>query len=645
MIKRILFLFFLSCIYFSGFIFPQNKDSIKTYNLNDVVVVANKFESKLKDVANKIELIDKKKIENANGNRLPDIIKNSSAVFLKSYGTTSSLQTISINGLGAEHTLILIDGVKINSLQNAQVDLSLIPMESVAKIEIMPNGSSSIYGSEALGGVINIITNDRISNNPEHDFQLNTSLSAGSFNTFRYAFNFYKQFNSFDLRAYYNREKSAGNYKYYYDNGINLIKKERENASYSLYDLGIHMQYIWNASNRLRFISTLSNQDKNVPGIETGTPSSLTKQKDRNLNNILYVENILSRTLSLNTSFNYQNNLEHYNIEPLTHSYYKNSVYSLNPELKWSNENNNLVFGYNYLYGNLNSNEIEDLAQRNQHAVYLSSGIFLFKGLQIFPSARFDYFSDINKKVVTYKLGFNYQPIRELDLSLKANAGKNFRAPTFNDLYWKESGNPDLKPENSFNAEAGIIYLFENLLDGQFEITYTYINAKDKIVWTPQRNLLWAPFNISKSESNNFLFNLSLNKKFNDDYLVRFDSGLNLVHSRKTDKSYTNDPTEGKYFIYVPLQTIKLGLMFEFNFLSLNLFYTHIGTRYSDLENKRSLNPYNLLDGNISCKMNFWHLEEVLKLEVNNLTNTRYEVISGYPMPLQNYTVNLIINY
>jgi iron complex outermembrane receptor protein len=288
---------------------------------------------------------------------------------------------------------------------------------------------------------------------------------------------------------------------------------------------------------------------------------------------------------------------------------------------------------------------LENKASRNQHALFLSTGLLAVKGLRIFPSARYDHFSDINKNVVTYKIGFNYQPFEEINLSIKTNAGKNFRAPTFNDLYWKESGNKNLKPETAYNAEAGLIYLFDFISQGQIEFTYTHISAKDKIVWTPQRNLIWTPLNIAKSESNNFLINFSFAKDFADQLSVKFESGINFVNSVKTSESYSNDPTKDKNFPYIPLQTIKLGFMLEYQFFWLNLFYTHIGKRYSDFENKNSLNPYNILDGNISFNTEISGIDSELKLEVNNLTDTEYETISGYPMPLRNFIITLSLKY
>ena len=118
-----------------------------------------------------VQLIDRESIEKTNGSQLSDVLMHANNVYVKSYGGNSSLKTVSVNGLSAEHTLILLNGVRLNSTQNAQFDISLLPKESIESIEIIPSGSSASYGSDALSGVINIktISSGRISDKNSFD--------------------------------------------------------------------------------------------------------------------------------------------------------------------------------------------------------------------------------------------------------------------------------------------------------------------------------------------------------------------------------------------------------------------------------------------------------------------------------------------
>lgn len=160
------------------------QDSTKSqsiYQLNDIIVSSDKHQSYLIDLPTKIDVLTENDIKNSNGSRLSDILKNNANVFVKSYGLTPALSTISINGLGPEHTLVTIDGVRINSFQNSHIDLSLISKLKIGRIEVLNGGASSIYGSEAVGGVINIVLESKLGLPSERTTMYKASAAAGSF--------------------------------------------------------------------------------------------------------------------------------------------------------------------------------------------------------------------------------------------------------------------------------------------------------------------------------------------------------------------------------------------------------------------------------------------------------------------------------
>lgn len=632
-------------VFYTGILFCQSYDTSKTYSLQEITVTASRFGSLNSDLPTSLEIIDSKQISNSNGNRLSDVLKNSGKVFIKTYGSTPMLQTISINGLGAEHTLILIDGVKLNSFQNSVVDLSLVNLDFIDRIEILNNGSSSIYGSDAIGGVINIITQDKIGTDTTKFLNFRLLLSKGSYSTDKFGLKLSKSGDNFFSGISFSQESSEGNYTYEFDDGVSKQIKKRENAAYKIKDLAVNLQYIVSRSIRIKYFSVFTNQNKEIPGIETGTPPALSTQQDKNWNNILIAEGELTPFVTFTNKVNYQNNLMYYKTEPVINSHYKNLVYSVSSDLNLKFKYFSSAAGFEFVKASLQSNEVENLARRNLLSFFISSGITLFKSLKFYPSSRLDLYSDLNEKVFTYKLGLNYQPFSELKFSFKANVGKNFRAPTFNDLYWKELGNKNLKPEKSFNGELGICYYFTGFVDGNLDISYTQINATDKIIWVPQRNFLWMPINIAESVSKNYFLSVNLNKNFNEDFKVGLKAGTSLIRSIKTNENFNGDPTKDKYFPYIPLESSKISLLTEYKNLTFNLFFNHYDKRYSDFENKKTLNPHNLLDGNISAKLSLFEFLTEMKFEINNILNTNYQVIPGYPMPLRNFKLTLIINY
>ena len=627
-------------------LFGQDSTDISSnYKLDEITITSDKLDTKIIDTSTKVEIITQKQIETINGNRLPDILKTKSNIFIKSYGLTPALNTISLNGLGSEHTLILVDGVKLNSFQNSHIDLSLIPKAYIERIEIINNGVSSIYGSDALGGVINIVLKNKELLPESRTTKFNVAISHGSFNTIGYSFSAYKEIGKFNGRFNFSKETSDGNFEYYFDNGERKVIKQRQNSAYSIYDIGLNVQYLFNENHIIKIFSAYTDQDKEVPGIETGTTPPPTNQYDKLWNNILTLDNKLSEDVFLKTSFNFQNNFTDYSVGLFLNNTYKNLVYLGSSEIRIKKENYGITTGYNYTHASLKSNEIKNGTMRNQHAVFASTFYKFNEWIKLYPSIRYDYISDITDGTYTYKFGVNLQPINNRDFSIRGNAGKNFRAPSFNDLYWKNSGNENLEPEHSFNIEGGLYYSFSSFVNGQIDFTYTYISAENKIVWTPQSSGFWAPQNIAKSNSNNYSFNVNTSKKIFENMTIHFNSGLQFTNTKKTSASFLNDPSKNKFVPYIPLQAANINLGISYKDLEMNIFYSNSGKRYSDYSNLIKLEPYNTINGNLIFTLKYFEIESRLRLEVNNITNSEYEVISGYPRPLRYYKINLSIKF
>lgn len=619
--------------------------SVSDYTLDEITVESDKLNMKLTDVPTKVEVISRKEVASTNGDRLPSILKTKSNIFIKSYGLSPALSTISTNGLSAEHTLIVVDGVKLNSFQNSHIDLSLIPKDYIEKIEVINNGVSSIYGSEALGGVINIILKNKEILPEDRTTKYGFSMTHGSFNTLGYSLSGYKEIGEFNIGVNFNKETSDGNFKYYFNDGNNKILKERQNAGYTLYDVALRTQYLLDNDNIIKFISTYSDQDKEVPGIETGTAPAPTRQLDKIWNNILTFDKYLGNDFQFRTNLNFQNNFTDYSVGRFLKNTYKNLVYAGSTEIRFKKADYGITSGYNFAHAKLESEEVLEGIKRNQHAIFISSFFNIHELLKIYPSIRYDYISDISEQTLTYKFGINYKPVFGQNFGVRGNVGKNFRAPSFNDLYWKNSGNENLEPEKSFNIEGGFYYSFYNFLNGRFELTYTYITADNKIVWIPQSNGFWTPKNIAESVSNNYSFSVKLSKPFSERFTIYLNSGLQLTNSIKTSSSYKNDPTLNKHIPYIPLQGANINLGINYLFFEINLFYSYSGSRFSDYENTKEMKHYNSIDGNIAASFSLYDFKAKLRLEINNITNTDYEVISGYPMPLRYYKLTLSINY
>ena len=401
--------------------------------------------------------------------------------------------------------------------------------------------------------------------------------------------------------------------------------------------------HICHDNKKISFISYYNVADRNLPGLETGSAPSSAKQNDKNWNTIINYE--AKGKNDFYASLNYQNNLTNYSPYANEQDYYKNIVYALNLSYQFNFQKAKLIIGSDVYTASIESDNISGAKDRTSASLFAANETKVLKNLTVFPSLRFENISDINKQVVTSKLGVNYKPLHNNFLILRSTAGNSFRSPTFNELYWNTGGNVNLNPEKSVNIEAGIMSMFYFLGENSFEVNYTYINANDKIIWKPGNTIYWSPVNVGNSVSNVLNINLNSNAKLSEYSSLRMNINYSRNSSVKKNMDYDGDPTYNKQLIYIPEDLFKFNADINYKNYGIGLFSTIIGKRFVDYENLVSMNPDFLLDGNIYAEIPLDKLTANLKFEINNITNENYQVISGYPMPLRNYKFIITLKY
>ena len=168
----------------SGGIFAQTtaslNDSVVT---GEIIVTANRVKTTPLLSPNKIQVLNDNYFSTLNGDKLTDALAYADGTFIRDYGFNSGLKTVTLNSTQTEHTLILYNGVRLNSQQNSQFDIGLLPLDDISKIEISKGGASSLYGTEAIGGVVNILTGNNNINKPV-GFEFKSELGSYGFNRF-----------------------------------------------------------------------------------------------------------------------------------------------------------------------------------------------------------------------------------------------------------------------------------------------------------------------------------------------------------------------------------------------------------------------------------------------------------------------------
>ena len=170
-------LIFINLFFLNTLVLAQNyNDSIPNNELNEVIITGTKTKRQLSLIPLPAKIISEDQIKKTNSSRLKDILDEQVGIIIVSdFGGGEGIQ---IQGLDSEYILILMDGLPIIGRQSGTLDLNRIAIGNIKQIELIKGSSSSLYGSEALGGVVNLISSDN-----KDSLSLNFDYKFASYNT------------------------------------------------------------------------------------------------------------------------------------------------------------------------------------------------------------------------------------------------------------------------------------------------------------------------------------------------------------------------------------------------------------------------------------------------------------------------------
>lgn len=167
----------------------QGQDSTK--NLSEVVVTATKFPVKQSQTGKVVTVISREQIEKSSGKTVAQLLNEQAGITVNgAYNTAGSVQTVFLRGASSGRTLVLLDGIPVNdpTMINNEFDLNLFSINDVERIEICKGAQSTLYGSDAVAGVINIITVKKEVGKP---FNIKATTGFGNKNTSRNSIQLY----------------------------------------------------------------------------------------------------------------------------------------------------------------------------------------------------------------------------------------------------------------------------------------------------------------------------------------------------------------------------------------------------------------------------------------------------------------------
>ncbi len=614
-----------------------------SYLLDPVTSTATRMQSRASEVSTSVTVVPGANLEQRQAQDISDAMQEVPGVFIRPYGALGDVRTASIRGSSAGQVLILMDGQRVNNTQSGEVDLTTLPTEGIDRVEIVRGGASALYGADAVGGVINVITKSR---GIAEGMTADVKILSGSFGTREAELKGdYSSGRTFTALSY-RYLKSAGDFSFHPTPDSSATRVNADFVSHAFFG---KERWSMDDHRALSFTGQYFSNEAGDPGT-VSFPNTLARKRNRNaLLGLAYDEEFESIVQTLHIQTYYHNLLFNYE-DPLAFVPILNNSHNIaaGGEVQtgfWFSDWNSMTAGYAYRWDHFSGNSLQGEFERGLHSAYLVDEVAVrpasLKGVQrvaIVPALRWDRFSDFGAQL-SPKVGLVVNAGEDWLLSVKANYGRSFRAPTFNDLYWPRdyytAGNPDLKPERAQDFDAGATLELPLLGGAGASFTWFGSTVTDLILWQPGPDGVWSPGNVGKAEIRGIEAGASVSP-WRDLLTISW----NYTHLDARNKSGGPDEYDKKLpdrpdnLHKITLQTRHAGFSASLDFLA-------VGLRYTTTSNNAFLPAYHVFNVLAGYAWDMAHGRMEAKGEVRNLGDVEYQVMSGYPVPGREFRVSL----
>ena len=609
--------------------------------LGEVTVTAARTAVATHDAPSRVTVLDAADLEAAGARSVADALEARTGVFVKRYGP-GGLASLSLRGTGASQTLVLLDGHRIADPQLGQLDLGLLPAGVVDGLEVAHGAASALHGTDGVGGVVHVKT-------PRpRGRSARLGLRTGAWGERGASVLVSDGEPGWSAVVALDHDESTGDYLYTDSTRFDAETRTlgvtaprtgadvRRDALFGKlgYDRG-------GARGTVGVLATDADR-----GLFSFSGSGGARQRDRALR--VWTDHALEAGwwrlrlggLGQISSLRYQNAAIRLDDTGRTHAG------SLRLEAARALEVGPLLadvtVGGEGRAGRAEHPSLASDATETAQAAFASAVLEVGR-VTAFPAVRYDRVAAPTGdalEAVSPSLGLNVQPTRWSGLRVKASAGRAFRTPTFNDRFWMPGGDPALRPERGWTADAGVSLIVAgprarlDLEGGAFASA-----LRDQIVWRPGRfddGFYWAPVNVGETRT----------RGLEASARVRWgvvEAGGLATWTDATDRTDPESSAFGQPLLYVPDRLVRADLSLEVAGLRLDAGLEHTGRRATASDGSSSLPPVTVLEGGLSASRTLGPGRATLALRVENLLDARYALVRQYPMPPRHLRVRLTL--
>lgn len=564
---------------------------------------------------------------------LTDLLRFNSPISFRDYGS-GGVSTARFRGTSASNTLVLWNGLAINAIGNGQTDFNALSANTLDEIIVKSGGAGVAYGSGAIGGVVEL--NDLLEYKKQKSIHLFSSYGSFATSSNFLKVNIADKKWAIKLAATYNT--SINDYTYidsrFRGTDGNLFKNE--NGNYDNYSINFTGGYRFSKTNKLTLYSTKYYGNRLFSAGLPNPSAGSERNEDFNQRNLLKWEILFGKLRQevnvayLTQSYRYYNDK---NSEDFSFGESENFHFSYNTNYRFSSK---IKASLGIVYDNLSGKtDVSNLSTRNTLSTL---GSFIYnpnQWLSFHLNGRSEYNSDFK---IPESWSFAINKTVSNTINLTANVSRNYRVPTFNELYWPVVGNLNLIPEKSLQGEFGTQIQIKNL---SFSGTIFYIHIDDKIVWQPAGSSnLWSPLNIDTAMHKGVEGFLN--------YKLPFSGNKELNISSNYTYAVAKDLEKDVFLPFAPKHLWNFNIDYQFDKVQVyaqNLYQSKVFTNVINID-VYALSELDFV--NLGGRYNFLKTKQKelsLGVHINNLFNTVYYFSNLRPMPGTNFNINLNLKF
>ncbi len=586
----------------------QDGDTAR-HTMETVVVTATKVEGYLSETGSAVTVITADDLKKKNKKILLEVLQDVPGLSIMQNGTYGGAASIYLRGTKPGHTLVMLDGIELNDSMKTDrsVDLAHLLVDNIERIEIVRGAQSTLYGSDAMGGVINIITQKG-----EGKAKLDTSFEAGSHNTFTTKAALSGAMDKIDYAISALRLNT---------DGISKSADGTEADGYENTTISMRLGYALFEDANLDVV--IRNVDAQYDYDDSGSDDDPNKVgwEDKLAGKISF-DQIINAVWDHKLTFQYSKTKREYKDEADAvdttedaHNWFDSDT----RKVEWQHNVSpvdwvQLTAGAEYEVetgsgdGNRSWYAFDEETMENK-AYYLQSQFKFFETLFITPGIRMDD-NEFFGSETTYKISVSYL-VKATGTRFKANWGTGFKAPSLYQLF-SPYGDPDLNPDRGVTYDIGFE---QNLLKDRLTLGLTYFHNdfENMVEWDPNT---FTYQNVDNAEMSGWEAQCSFKP------LEIFSFGANYTYT------VTEDKDTGFELRRRPEHQAALSINWAFiEDANLNLSVRYVGERWEDTDNTERQDAYTTAD--LSA---YFDLTDHFQIfgRVENLFDESYEQVPGY---------------